>query len=172
MKLERYSRIASVGKIPNVRLGLFMAHTHSATFFHCVFSTKNRTNIISEQLRPRLWDYIGGIAKQNNIRPLRIGGTANHVHAALHIPTSMSVAKAMQLIKGGSSKWVNEHPSQARFEWQEAYGAFSIGVSQIPATISYIGSQEEHHRVRTFEEEYIAFLQKHGVEYDERWMWG
>ena len=149
-----------------------MAHTYSATFFHCVFSTKNRTNIISQQLRPKLWNYIGGIAKQNGMRSLRVGGTANHVHVALHLPTSISIAKAMQLIKGGSSKWINGHPNQARFEWQEAYGAFSIGVSQIPATIAYIESQEEHHRVKTFEEEYIAFLKRHAVEFDERYLWG
>ena len=84
----------------------------------------------------------------------------------------MPIAKAMQLIKGGSSKWINEHPGHARFEWQEAYGAFTIGISQVPATIAYIESQEEHHRKRSFEEEYIAFLKKHNVEYDERYVWG
>ncbi len=150
----------------------FMAHTYSATFFHCVFSTKNRTNIISRELRPKLWDYMGGIASRNGMRCLRVGGTANHVHAAIHIPAATSVSKAMQLIKGGSSKWINDHPNQARFEWQDAFGAFTIGVSQIAATVAYIDSQEEHHRTRTFEEEYIAFLKKHGIQYDERYIWG
>jgi REP element-mobilizing transposase RayT len=149
-----------------------MAHTHSATFFHCVFSTKERLNSIPSDLKLKLWDYIGGIAKQNGMRSLRVGGTKNHVHIALHVPAAMTVAKAMQLIKAGSSKWLNEHPRSARFEWQEGYGAFSIGVSRLDATVAYIDAQEEHHRKRTFEEEYVSFLKRHGIEYDERYVLG
>ncbi len=149
-----------------------MAHTHSATFFQCVFSTKERAHIIPFELQPKLWEYIGGIARLKGMRSLRVGGTRNHVHIALHVPASMNVAKGMQLIKAGSSKWLNEHPIKARFEWQEGYGAFSIGVSQLDATIAYIDGQEEHHRKRTFEEEYVAFLKRHGIEYDQRFVFG
>jgi putative transposase len=149
-----------------------MAHTHSATFFHCVFSTKQRANSIPQELRPKLWAYIGGIAKQNGMKSIRVGGTANHVHMALHIPASMNIAKALQLIKGGSSKWLNEHPLPTRFEWQEGYGAFSIGVAQLAPTVTYIDGQEEHHRKRSYEEEYVSFLNRHRIEYDERYVSG
>jgi hypothetical protein len=89
------------------------------------------------------------------------------------MPPVIPVAKAVQLIKGGSSKWLHEsHVSLPRFSWQEGYGAFSIGASQVDAVSDYIGRQEEHHRIRTFQEEYLAFLKEYRVEYDERYVWG
>ena len=85
----------------------------------------------------------------------------------------MPVSKAVQLIKGGSSKWVHEtFPLRRTFAWQEGYGAFSVSVSHVDATVAYILSQEEHHKKRTFEEEFISFLRKHGIEFDERFVWG
>ena len=116
---------------------------------------------------------MSGIARENNMKTLSVGGTSDHVHILLDLPSTMSVAKAIQLIKGGSSRWISEtFPTLSKFAWQEGYGAFSIGVSGIESTIAYIQSQEEHHRARTFEEEFLAFLEKHKIAYDERYVWG
>jgi REP element-mobilizing transposase RayT len=134
---------------------------------HVTFSTKNRSLAITSDLESRLWPYIGGIAKENKMKALAIGGTADHVHALLALPGMMSFAKAVQLIKGGSSKWVNDtFPRHQKFGWQEGYGAFSVSASQAPRTIAYINSQKEHHRRRTFEEEFLELLRKHGIAYD------
>jgi REP element-mobilizing transposase RayT len=140
---------------------------------HCVWSTKGRRRLIKPDLRDRLWPYLGGIARENNMRALAIGGVEDHIHVLLSIPATTPIAKAIQLLKGGSSKWIHEtFPLQRDFAWQEGYGAFSIGVSGVEDTIAYIQSQEEHHRTRRFEEEFVAFLKKHGIEYDERYIWG
>jgi len=140
---------------------------------HCVFSTKERHTFITPQMQQRLWPFIGGIAKENGMKALAIGGVADHVHVLLSLPATMPVAKAMQLIKGGSSKFIHEtFPDMRNFAWQEGYGAFSISLSHVEQTIAYIQRQAEHHRKKTFEEEFRAFLRKHSIEYDERQMWG
>jgi REP element-mobilizing transposase RayT len=106
------------------------------------------------------------------MKPLAIGGVEDHVHALLSLPTTLSVAKAIQLIKGGASKWVHDtFPEHRGFAWQEGYGAFSIGVAQVDDTIGYIGRQAEHHRQRTYQEEFLAFLERHHIEYDPRYIW-
>jgi len=147
-----------------------MSHTYTCELFHCVFSTKERRNLITEETQPRLWAFLGGIARKNGFKAIAIGGIANHVHLRLSIPATMSLAKAVQLLKGGSSKWMNEHGT--RFAWQERYGAFTVGVSQREQTMSYINAQPEHHRRRSFEEEFLAFLKKHDIEYDPKYVWG
>lgn len=100
-----------------------------------------------------------------------VGGTENHVHILLSLPATMPVAKAVQLVKGASSRWMNEKHA-GDFGWQEGYGAFTVGISQRDNTIAYIRSQAEHHRKRSFEEEFLAFLKKHRVEYDPQYVWG
>jgi len=136
---------------------------------HCTFSTKERYPFIDSDLEQRLWPYVGGIARENRMTALAIGGTADHLHALLSLPGMMSFAKAVQLIKGGSSKWIHDKfPSRKTFAWQEGYGAFSVSASQVPKTIAYINNQKEHHRRKSFEEEFIELLQKHGIEYDSR----
>jgi len=103
---------------------------------------------------------------------LVVGGTSDHIHILLSLPSTIPIAKALQLIKGGSSKWVSEtFPALRQFAWQEGYGAFSISVSGIKSTTEYIQSQEEHHKTHTFQEEYLAFLKKHGITYNERYLW-
>ncbi len=103
---------------------------------------------------------------------VEIGGVADHVHILLSLPSTLSIAKAMQLIKGGSSKWVHEtFPEHRLFGWQEKYGAFSVSVSQLDKIIEYIKHQETHHRKMTFQEEFLALLKKHLIEYDERYLW-
>ncbi len=149
-----------------------MANTYVCLNIHCVFSTKNREPVIDQQIKDRLWAFLGGIAKRNKMKAICIGGTNNHVHALLSVPATISVAKAVQLLKGGSSKWVHEEfPHQSKFSWQEGYGAFSVSVSQLNEIIAYIHNQEEHHQKRTFKEEYLAFLEKHGIECDKRYLW-
>jgi REP element-mobilizing transposase RayT len=150
-----------------------MPHSYLSNLMHCVFSTKERRKLITPEMQQRLWPFIGGIAKENGMKALAIGGIADHVHILLSLPATMSIAKAMQLVKGGSSKFVHETFSDQRaFAWQEGYGAFSVSISQVEETVAYIQRQEEHHRKKTFEEEFRAFLQKHGIEYDERYVWG
>jgi REP element-mobilizing transposase RayT len=105
------------------------------------------------------------------MKALAIGGTTDHLHALLSLPGMMSFAKAVQLIKGGSSKWINDSfPGPKKFEWQEGYGAFSVSVSQVPKTIAYINNQKEHHRKKSFQEEFLELLRKHGIEYDQRYV--
>ena len=102
------------------------------------------------------------------MKPLAIGGASDHVHALLSLPAALSIAKAMQLLKGNSSKWIREtFPKMHLFAWQEGYGAFSVGVSGVDATVAYIHNQAEHHRTRSFREEFATMLKKHGLAYDE-----
>ncbi|MCK5505377.1 MAG: IS200/IS605 family transposase [Thermodesulfovibrionia bacterium] len=149
-----------------------MANTYTKILIHYVFSTKNRDKILTKELQNRLWPFMGGIARENNSKALAIGGVKDHVHLLVSLPAALSVAKLIQQIKGGSSKWVHDtFPESSNFKWQEGYGAFSIGVSQIDQTIAYINNQKEHYRKKMFKEEYISFLKKHEIEYDERYVW-
>jgi REP element-mobilizing transposase RayT len=150
----------------------FMSYVSS--YFHCVFSTKERHPSIKPELRERLWPFLGGIARQNKMKALEIGGVEDHIHILLSLPSSIAVAKAMQLLKGGSSKWIHEtFPEQRLFAWQEEYGAFSVSVSQLDKTIAYayIRNQQVHHHKMTFQGEFLALLNKHGIEFDERYLW-
>jgi putative transposase len=148
-----------------------MSHSFVSNLMHCTFSTKERYPWIEAELELRLWPYIGGIARKNRMKALAIGGTFDHVHALLSLPSTMSFAKAVQLIKGGSSKWIHdEYVKLRRFEWQEGYGAFSVSASQVARTITYIERQKEHHRKRTFQEEFIKLLDKHNIDYDQRYV--
>lgn len=149
-----------------------MPHSFTSQLMHCVFSTKERRPLINADLQQRLWPYLGGIARENKMRALAIGGTEDHVHLLVTLPATLSVAKAMQLIKGGSSKWVHDSfPQHQTFAWQEGYGAFSISISDVKRTVTYIENQAEHHRRRDFKQEFLMFLKKHEIEYDERYIW-
>jgi REP element-mobilizing transposase RayT len=150
-----------------------MSHTYSSNLIHCVFSTKDRRKSIYSQLRKRLWPYLGGIARDNNMKALAVGGTDDHVHMLISLPPTVSVSKAVQLIKGGSSKWIHDtFPADHLFQWQEGYGAFSISISHKDDTIRYIQTQEAHHKTRTFDEEFVSFLQTHAIEYDSKYVLG
>jgi len=150
-----------------------MAHSYISCFVHYIFSTINRQKIIKPDLEKHLFPYMGGIARENKMKALAIGGTENHVHLLLTLPSILSIAKAIQLIKGGSSLWIHDtFPNYKSFTWQEGYGAFTISISKIDNTINYINNQKEHHSIKTFQEEYLSFLKKHNIEYDERYIWG
>jgi len=143
-------------------------HSFTRCLFHCVWSTKNREPYLTPDLRDRLWPYLGGIAKQNQIKMLAIGGAVDHVHILLSLPATLAVAKAMQLLKGNSSKWIREtFPKMHSFAWQEGYGAFSVSISGVEPTIAYVRTQTEHHRKRSFREEFASMLRKHGLAYEE-----
>ncbi|MCH7700737.1 MAG: IS200/IS605 family transposase [Planctomycetes bacterium] len=150
-----------------------MPHTYTSCLIHYVFSTKGRCKSIPSDLRARLYPYFGGIAREHGMKAIAVGGTDDHLHVLMSLPATMSVSKAAQLIKGGSSKWVHDtFAAQAAFTWQEGYGAFSIGVTGIPETVRYIERQVEHHRTHSFEDEYREFLNRHGIQYDEAHVWG
>src|SRR6266542_4356890 len=126
-------------------------HSFVSCLIHCVWSTKNREPWLIPDLRERLWPYLGGIAKQNQMKTLAIGGAADHVHILLSLPATLSVANAVQLLKGNSYKWIREtFTNMYSFAWQECYGAFSVGKSGVDATITYINNQSEYHRKHTF----------------------
>jgi putative transposase len=141
-------------------------HARTTILVHCVFTTKNRLPSIPAEVQPRLWSYIGGIARTNRMKALAVGGVADHCHILLSLPPTITVAKAIQLVKAGSSKWMRE-TGHSRFSWQEGYGGFSIGSSQIATTVRYISNQPRHHARISFQDEWNMFLQKNGLPPDE-----
>lgn len=150
-----------------------MPHSYSSTLMHCIFSTKERRRIITPDLQARLFPFVGGVARQNGMVALEVGGVEDHVHILLSVSATLPVAKAMQLIKSGSSKWIHDtFPSLREFARQQGYGAFSVGIAQVDRTRNYIQGQSAHHRTVTFEEEFVQFLERHGIEFDPRYVWG
>jgi len=150
-----------------------MPHSYVQCRLHCIFSTKARKNLIPADVQPRLWPYIGGIAREQSMTALAVGGMDNHAHVLLAIPATITIAKAMQVIKAGSSTWVHDTFATMRdFAWQEGYGAFSVSASKVEETIRYIEHQTEHHAALSFEDEFTRFLERHAVEYDPRYVFG
>jgi putative transposase len=141
-----------------------MSHSHICCLVHVVFATSERRPSISQEMETRLHEYLGGIARSNGIQSLVVGGSTGHVHLLLSLPRTISVGKAVQLLKAGSSKWIHEHFSEAKhFSWQEGYGAFSIGISQKAATVQYIQNQRQHHQRISFADELTRFLHVHNI---------
>ena len=146
-----------------------MSHSYVSNLMHCVFSTKERRPFITPELQTRLYPYIGGIAKKHAMRLISAGGIEDHIHLLLSLPKTLDISKAMQLIKGGSSKWVHDTFAEHQmFEWQEGYGAFSIGIGEVKRTVDYINRQAEHHKKKDFKTEFVSFLDAHFIEYDLR----
>ena len=147
-----------------------MPHTYSSLLFHCVFSTRERQKSIAPEIQSRLWAYMGGIAREHQMKALAAGGTEDHAHLLLSLPPTISTA--MREIKSGSSRWMHETANLPQFRWQEAYGAFSIGQAQIETTVAYIANQNEHHRKQDFQTEFLSFLKKHHIEHDPTFIRG
>jgi putative transposase len=147
-----------------------MSHTYSQNVLHVIFSTKDRQRIISPDLQPRLWSYTAGVCKKLEIHIHAVGGIEDHIHLLIQIPPSLSVAKAILTVKSNSSRWANEQGH--KFARQQGYGAFSVSSSNIPAVAQYIRNQQEHHKKRGFEEEFVALLKKHGVAFDPKFVFG
>jgi len=148
-----------------------MPSTHLSLHYHVVFSTKNRAPLIVAAWRERLHAYIGGVIRSVEGVPEAIGGVANHVHLLIGLRATARLADVVRDVKAVSSRWVHDEIGERAFAWQEGYGAFTVSASQREAVREYIAPQEEHHRQRTFQEEYLELLQRSGVEYDERYLW-
>jgi putative transposase len=145
-----------------------MPHTYAQNYLHIVFSTKERKKLIVKEFQPRLWSYMAGIGRNNGFLVIANGGMEDHVHLLIQLPAAIALAKAVQLLKGSSSRWINEHGD--KFAWQEGYGACSVSASNLDTVKRYIANQESHHRKTTFEQEFIAFLKKHKIEYDPKYV--
>lgn len=149
-----------------------MAHTFSSLLVHVVFSTQDRQPLIDAELRPRLFAYMGGIVRELGAVPMAINGMDDHVHALVTVPATRAMADLMRVLKTNSSRWVHEQwPQRRSFAWQTGYGAFSVSKSNVPEVERYIASQEEHHRHVSFQEEFLAFLRRHGIPFEERYVW-
>ena len=148
-----------------------MPHSIVKNRIHVIFSTKGREKLISSELRPRLWAFIGGIARHNGFAAVMAGGVADHAHVLIDIPAKLDLAKDVQLIKGGSSKWCNE-TLPGHFAWQDGYYAISVSPSHRDAVVRYIQNQEAHHAHQGFEDELLDLLKKSGIEFDPNDVFG
>jgi REP element-mobilizing transposase RayT len=147
-----------------------MANTFSQVSIHAVFTVQGRENTLNKEIRVRLFEYINGTMKGLGLFPLAINGFSDHIHIFFELPTTITIAKAMQEIKSNSSKWINEHKLvHGKFSWQKGYGVFSNSRSQRNNVIQYIINQENHHRKTSFKEEYLDFLRKNEIDYDEKY---
>jgi REP element-mobilizing transposase RayT len=147
-----------------------MPHTYCTNLVHFVFSTKERADLIAEDVQEHLYAYLLGIAKNLEFQILALGGTANHIHVLLGLSPKQSLSALLRDLKANSSRWMRE--SNPKFAWQEGFGAFSVSPSQAPTVKHYIHTQAEHHKKRNFEEEFLLLLKKSGVDYDPRYVFG
>ena len=149
-----------------------MGHTYTTVRVHVVFSTAGRRPLIASDLQPRVWEYIGGIGRNHGIPIHQVGGVDNHVHILMSVPSTMTLAKAVQTLKAYSSKWLNEISENTRFAWQEGYAAFSVSQSNAENVAAYIRGQADHHGKHSFEDEFCSLLVRNGVQYDARYVFG
>jgi putative transposase len=147
-----------------------LSHTAGNVLLHLIFSTKDRKPLITDEIRADLFAYLGGIVRERHDTGLIVNGTADHVHMLIRIRPAQAVAEIARVVKTNSSRWVHEKWNLP-FAWQTGYGAFSVSESNVPVVSRYIATQEEHHKKVTFQEEYVAFLKKNKIEYDERYIW-
>jgi putative transposase len=149
-----------------------MPQSLSKVIPHIIFSTKNREPWLDSARRPRIHAYLATIWRDQGGEALRVGGVADHVHIVTTLPRTLSQAQLIEGIKKPSSKWIKALEARYRgFFWQRGYGAFSVSPSQLGTALKYLETQQEHHRTRTFQEEYRQLLRRHGVEFDERYVW-
>jgi putative transposase len=147
-----------------------MAHTESNIVLHFIFSTKNRLPIITSEIRVDLFAYLGGIVRDIGATALIVNGTADHVHMLIRIRPAQSPAEIVRIVKANSSRWIRGR-TRRRFAWQTGYGVFSVSESNVAEVSRYIAGQEQRHKKLTFQEEYVAFLKRNNVAYDERYIW-
>ena len=148
-----------------------MAHTYTNLLTHVIFSTKDRQPLITVALRDDLLSYMGGIVRERGGTLRAAGARPDHVHLLCSLSPTLAIADALRAVKANSSLWAHRDRRLRGFNWQSGYGAFSVSHSQAPAVIRYIRDQEKHHRKITFQEEFVAFLKKNGIAYDERFIW-
>jgi REP element-mobilizing transposase RayT len=146
--------------------------TYTNLLYHVVFSTKNRQRLITEDVQAELFRYLGGIIRGEGGIALEINGMPDHVHILMKLKPSMSLSDLMRKLKGNSSKWVNEKQlCSHEFGWQNGYAALTVSESQAPRVRQYIRKQQEHHRQTDFKAELLGILQRHRIEFDERYLW-
>ena len=145
-----------------------MPSAWTQNYYHTVFSTKNRSELITPQLEERLHPYMGGVLRDLGCTPLAINGTMDHVHLLARYPSDLSHSDMLRHVKSRSSKWVHEtYPEHRSFGWQEGYGGFTVSKSVRDAAVSYIARQKEHHKKQDFKSEFLELLRLHDVEFDE-----
>jgi REP-associated tyrosine transposase len=147
-----------------------MPSSFIASYFHLVFSTKDRQRLILPEWEPRLHAYMGGIIKGMDAVPLKINGTEDHAHALVSLRSKHRLDYFLRDLKGESSKWVHDEITKV-FEWQKGYGAFSVSATAVPAVASYIENQKIHHQRVDFKSEFVTLLNKAGIEFEERFLW-
>jgi REP element-mobilizing transposase RayT len=141
-------------------------------YVHIIFSTKNRKPFIQAPVDAELHAYLGGICNKLNCQPITVGGVTDHVHLLCKLSKNIALVKLLKEIKSHSSKWIKTKGEAYKgFYWQDGYGAFSVSPTQVDSVKAYIDNQHEHHTKKTFQEEYLEFLKKHDVDYDERYVW-
>ena len=149
-----------------------MAQSLSKILLHIIFSTKNRSDLILDELEEELHAYLAASIRSNGSNAYRIGGTQNHIHIACTLSRTITVSKLIETIKTSSSKWMKKKDKRCNdFSWQAGYAIFSLGQSQLSTLLKYIERQKEHHRKKTFKEELLEFMKNYGVDYDERYLW-
>ena len=149
-----------------------MAQTLTSLLVHIVFSTKHRQRLIYPEIESNLFAYMGGILRNNNSRLLTAGGTSDHLHLLVSQSKTIALSELVMDVKKDSSSWLKTRDRSFRnFHWQDGYGGFSAGVSEVPRLTQYIANQKEHHRKVTFQEELLQFLKEYEIEYDERHLW-
>ena len=148
-----------------------MANTYTQLYIHTIFAVQNRQSLIHSNWEEQLYKYITGIVTNQGHKMLAINGMPDHLHVLIGMNPVQSLSDLMQDIKGDSSKWINKNKFvKGRFSWQKGYGAFSYASSHLDNVVKYILNQKEHHKKKTFIEEYVAFLKAFEVEYDERYV--
>jgi REP element-mobilizing transposase RayT len=141
-------------------------------YIHIVFSTKHRQPLIIPEVEQELHSYLGGICKNLECFPIKIGGYTDHVHILCNLSKKITLMKLLEEMKSHSSKWIKTKEDRLKnFYWQDGYGPFSVNPSELDKVVAYIENQHEHHTIKTFQDEYRAFLKKYQVEYDERYVW-
>lgn len=149
-----------------------MGHTYASIYYHIVFATQGRVPALGEQIRPRLWDYMGGILRNIRCHPVIVGGHAEHAHVVVSAHQDLAPSKLVATVKANSSRWLHEtYPDLAEICWQRGGSVYTLHHGLVERARQYVSRQEEHHREQSFEEEYRAFLRRHGVVIDERYIW-
>jgi putative transposase len=147
-----------------------MSHTYHKLLYHLVWSTANREPTIQSEFEDQLHHFIGGAFKTKKCIPLLVGEMPDHIHAFVAIPPHMAIAEVIRNVKVGSTKWIKQNIPY-NFAWQEGYGAFSVSTSNKQAVLDYVKNQKEHHKQKSFKDEFLGLLNKHEIEFDEKYLW-
>lgn len=148
-----------------------MANTYHQVYIQVVFAVKYRAAVLDKSWRPTILGVIGNLINETGCKTIIVNGVEDHIHCFLGLKPAVSISELMKTVKAKSSKYINDHNlTTQRFEWQEGYGVFSYSRSHIENVYQYIANQEEHHKKQTFKAEYLDFLEKFGVSYDEKYI--